>query len=299
MSAGHPHRRPNEAHPLELKKLLAEPTAAAMMAKPPRLVVDFDVPDVGGYPVIGDWRYIDSDFVRAARSGQMRVPGMTGQQIVQAILHHEWVEKVLLDADNGIDSYQAAHEFATLFEHEFVRSLGVTPKDYERGIGPMLAVVEKKKIVRPPLDLDCEPYLDHPDAQDKLILADFVRLGVHDANKATKESVQYGKSAGQDRCGGCKHWKSPRDSQLSACEVVAGAVRSDRWCSRYQEGVVEGDNDYGEAQQNSSRLQSGRAQDQQGVGDPQPGGGTGGIQPQGESSGPQGQPSAKPSEGVT
>lgn len=232
MSAGHPHRRPNEAHPLELKKLLEEPTAAAMLAKPPRMVVTFDVPDTGGYPVIGDWRYIDSDFVRAAKSGEVRVPGMTGQQILQAVLHHEFVEKVLLDSDNDVDSYQAAHEMATLFEHQFVRSLGVTPKDYERGIAPMIAIVEKKKVVRPPLDLDCEPYVDHPDAQDKITLADFVRLGVSDASKVPKESLNYSKGTGNDQCVGCKNWML-KNAQLSPCAVVSGAVRYDRWCESF------------------------------------------------------------------
>lgn len=233
MSAGHPHRRPNEAHPLELKRLLEEPTAAAMMAKPPKMVVSFDIPDVGGYPVIGDWRYIDSDFVQSVRSGQVVVRGMSISQILHAVLLHEFVEKVLLDADNDIDSYQDAHEMATLFEHQFVRSVGSTPKDYERGIAAMISVVEKKKITRPPLDLDCEPYVDHPDDQDKIILAEFARLGVKDATKVQKESVKYSKSTRQDRCVGCVNWMSPRGVQLSPCGVVAGAVRYDRWCERF------------------------------------------------------------------
>lgn len=234
MSAGHGHRRLSRAHPEELKKLMAEPTAAAMLAKPPRLITTFTISDTGGYPVMGDWRYIDVDFVNAVKAGQVRVPGMTPAQILHAVFLHEWLERVLLDADNNIDSYLSAHEYSTLFEHSFVKSLGVGPKAYEDGIEKLIKFNENKNITHPPLDLDCAPMIDDPDANDKRVLKILQGLGVPDASKKSKETLQYGKSTGTDRCNSCVNWQGTRSAALSPCKIVSGAVRLDRLCSAFQ-----------------------------------------------------------------
>src|ERR1700730_6365913 len=105
MSAGHAHRRVNEKHPRELQKLLADPSMRAMMARPYRVVENCDIPDLGGYSVLGDVYYLDRSFAAALRAGEIPIPGMTGEQIRTAVLIHEHVEKCLLDADNNIDTY--------------------------------------------------------------------------------------------------------------------------------------------------------------------------------------------------
>lgn len=242
MSAGHPHRRPNSKHLVELKKLLAEPTAAAMMAHPPRMVTNFDTPYTGGYPVMGNWRYLDPVFVKAVMSGQVKVPGMTPQDVLHAIWIHEFVERVIQDADNPIDTYQESHEFATTAEHAFVRTK-TKPYLYERAIHPVIMAVMRKPIANVRKDFSCVPMRDGEDPEDKKILARMVQLGVTDAPKVAQESVKYGRATGKDRCIGCANWQGSRQvnpdprvpfANLALCRHVDGAVRADRWCSRYQ-----------------------------------------------------------------
>ena len=295
MSAGHSHsRRLSKAHPEELKKLMAEPTAAAMLANPPKLVMDKQISDTGGYPVIGNWRYIDIDFVNAVKSGQLKVPGMTAAQILHAVFLHEFLERVLLDADNPIDSYLAAHEFATLFEHTYVRSLGVTPRVYEDAIEPFIKHNETKDLTHPALDLDCAPMIDDPDANDLKSLKMLQGLGVPDASKKSKEKMQYGKSTSNDKCAGCSNWQGARSADLSPCNIVSGAVRLDRWCLAF--ATMEKDDS--EAQQSPSGIQGGGSQDRQGVGNPQSGGGPGGGEPQGIPGSQEIQSAPQPSQGV-
>jgi len=248
---------------------MAEPTAAAMLAKPPQAILTFQISDTGGYPVMGDWRYIDVDFVNAVKSGQVVVHGMTPAQILHAVFLHEWLERVLLDADNDIDSYISAHEFATLFEHSFVRSLGVSPKAYEDGIEKFIKFNESKHITHPPLDLDCAPMIDDPDANDKRVLKILQGLGVPDASKKSKETLQYGKSTGPDRCNGCSNWQGTRSAELSPCKIVSGSVRLDRWCSAFQSmGKEDGQElgSQGNQEQGGSSQVSGSAGGQENTG---------------------------------
>jgi hypothetical protein len=233
MSAGHAHRRVNEKHPRELQKLLANPSMRAMMARPYRVVENCDIPDLGGYSVLGDVYYLDRSFAAALRAGEIPIPGMTGEQIRTAVLIHEHVEKCLLDADNNIDSYLDAHEFATCAEHEYVRSLKVTPLTYERGLRAIIELVQHKMVERPPRALACAPYLDHPDANDTRVLTAFRRLGVTDARKASKISVDYGRATGAERCAACASWQGRRNAELASCAGVDGLVRRDRWCRRF------------------------------------------------------------------
>lgn len=237
MSAGHAHKHPNERHATELKKLLVDPDTQRLLASPSRVDFAHDLPYLAGYSVQRDpvqVYYLDQDFAAAAKNGQVKVPGMTPEQILLAVLKHEKTEKTLLDAPNNIDTYQSAHEMATLAEHELVKSFGVTPLLYERGLAEIIKVCQKKPIVKPPLDLDCSPYLDDPDATDKRILAQFKKFGVGDASKLAKKTVDYSQSKGDDRCDGCEHFIA--GGELGDCEIVNGAIRPEWTCDRYQAG---------------------------------------------------------------
>jgi hypothetical protein len=235
VNAGHAHRRPNLRHPRELRRELANPSMQRMLARPFRLVLTKDVPDLAGYSVAEPLNvYVDQDFMAALHAGQVVVPRMAPHQIVQCLVRHEWVEKGLLDADNDINWYQDAHEFATLAEHEAVRATGARPADYERALRSLIKVVAVKPIVSPPPDLDCEPYVDHPDANDRRVLRAFQRLGVADAHKTPKEKLRYGPSTGRDRCSGCANWLADAPVELSPCAVVSGAVRDSYWCQRFE-----------------------------------------------------------------
>jgi hypothetical protein len=233
MSAGHAHTRVNAKHPRELEKLLANRSMRAMMARRYRVVEDRDIPDLGGYSVLGDVYYLDRDFAAALRAGEIRIAGVRPAQIRTAVLMHEHVEKCLLDADNNIDTYLDAHEFATCAEHEYVRSIRVKPLTYERGLRPIIDLVQHKQVERPPRALACAPYLGHPDANDTRVLAVFRRLGVTDARKSSKISVDYRRPTGADRCASCANWQGRRDAELATCAGVDGLVRRDRWCRRF------------------------------------------------------------------
>lgn len=241
MSAGHGHKRPNLKHPAELKKLLAEGDAPALMQRWQGIDVDHDMPDLAGYNVAGTVRYIDKDIFRALLDpdyateilGEPIDTGLSPEDTVDCLMKHEGVEKVILDAANNVDSYEGAHEFATVAENEEVTAKGGTPLRYERGLQKAIAYCAKKPPNSVPKDLACAPFLDDPDANDKRILKLLQAAGCMDAYKISKKSVDYARSTGADRCAGCAHWQDDRRADLSRCALVDGLVRTDRWCNRY------------------------------------------------------------------
>jgi hypothetical protein len=234
VSIGSPHHRPNHKHKAELQKLTSEPSFRRMWARPIQIDTSKEIPDTAGYNVAGNIYFVDALFAAAVRAGRVVVPNMMPAQIMQAVLMHERIEKCLLDADNDIDSYEGAHEFATLSEHLFVISLGAKPRLYEAALAPYIKQNETKPLRLPPNDLDAEPYVDRPDAEDNRAISEMVKLGVSDAGKVAKESVRYGKSTTGDRCVGCKNWAAGKPVELSACALISGAVRFDRWCSKFE-----------------------------------------------------------------
>jgi hypothetical protein len=190
-------------------------------------------------------RYLDRDFFHALLDPRYAQhlgighidTGLSPDDTVEALLEHEGDEKVILDADNDLDIYPEPHELATCGEHQKVKDKGGTPLKYERGLRKAIAWCEKKHIAKPPLDLDCAPYLDDPDQEDKRALEAFRRAGVTDSSKESKGAVDYSKSTGADRCDGCASWvDDPQQAPygLGGCKRIAGLVRVDRWCRRYQ-----------------------------------------------------------------
>lgn len=242
MSAGHGHTRANLRHPKELAKLLTEGGALGLMNRWERLDVEHDIPDLAGYNVAGAVRYLDQDVFRALFDpdyatkilGAPIDTGLTPEQTVTCIIEHEGDEKVLLDADNNVDTYQAAHEFATTGEHERVKAFGGTPVRYERGLASSIAHCAKKDPKKLPLDLACAPLLDDPDKNDVRVLKLLRRAGVTDAFKAARRASDYGRSTGADQCRGCASWQGDRSAELSPCDQVDGLVRADRWCKLFE-----------------------------------------------------------------
>lgn len=241
MSAGHGHARPNLKHPGELKKLLAQGGAPELMQRWQSLDVEHDMAYLAGYNVGGTVRFLDRDFLHAlldpAYAEHLGIgpidTGLSPQDTVDCLMQHEGVEKVLLDADNPIDVYLPAHELATVAEHEMVRQKGGQPGKYERGLKKAIEWCAKKKLHRVPQDFACAPMLDDPDANEHRIIVTLQHLGVVDAFKLSKSSVDYGSSTGEDQCAGCAHWQQDRGQELSTCEDVDGLVRNTHWCRRY------------------------------------------------------------------
>lgn len=297
MSAGSPHHRPNLRHASELPKLLRSGGAPALMRRWQRLDVDHDIADLAGYNVWGTVRYLDRDFFRAlldadyARAilGAPIDTGLSPRDTVECILEHEAVEKVLLDADNDIDNYLDAHEYATAAEHAKVVARGGKPITYERGLRPAIKFCERNPLKNVAPDYACAPYLDDPDSQDLRTLKVLRELGVADAFKSSKAAAGYGKSTTSNQCVGCAHWRGPRTADLALCQVVDGLVRRDRWCKFFK---AMGDS-HGQAQQGASGLQGG------GEGHPAPGpvdqgsgSGSGGSDAASEPGGQEGQSAA-------
>lgn len=244
MSAGHGHSRANTKHPSELKHLLATGGAPALMKRWQALDVDHDVADLAGYNVAGTVRYLDRDFFKALLDpeyateilGEPIDTGMAPHDTVDAILTHEGIEKVVIDSQNDIDTYLAAHEYATCGEHQLVTAKGSTPLKYERGLKKAIEFCEKKKLKLVDQDFSCAPLLDDPDKNDKRALKELRALGIADAFKKSKGPVEYSKSTGADRCDGCEHWLASKDTgpELSRCQLIDGLVRVDRWCRLYE-----------------------------------------------------------------
>jgi hypothetical protein len=239
LSVGTHHHRVNKATPAKLNALRNTPSFRRMWARPFRVDVTKQVPDTAGYNVLGTVYYLDKDFYAAVMSGQIKIPGMVPKAILQAILIHERTEKCLLDADNDVNDYlgdseeAGAHEYATLAEHEFVRQFA-TPRVYEAALRQIIQHNEHKPLVIPPKDLDCEPHVDEMDSADKRALAEMRKLGVPDASKVSKVSVDYSRSTGEDRCVRCASWMGQPTAELAPCKIVSGAVRTEWWCKKYE-----------------------------------------------------------------
>jgi hypothetical protein len=254
MSAGHKHKTPNLLVPGPqtvdtLHRLLNGGDAPELAKRWARFDFDYDIPYLAGYNVQGTTRYGDRDFVRALYDpayaeqlvGAPIDTGLSPENTLACILRHESTEKIILDADNPIDLYDhhdepggfGAHEYATVAEHESVMRLGGTAAKYERGLAPIIHFCEHKPIDHVPRDLCCAPYLDDPDENEAKIIKRFRELGVLDAFKVSKETVDYSKSTGPDHCAVCEHWQGKRGLGLTTCQIVEGLVRDNRWCTKF------------------------------------------------------------------
>jgi hypothetical protein len=252
MSAGHGHKREHDKTPSQLRKLQQDPDYRQLWQRWQRVDTDHDMVDLAGYNLWGTVRYIDRDlfhalidpnYARHLGIGPIDT-GLSPEDTIACLLDHEGIERTLMDADNDIDTYLPAHEFATVGEHECARAKKTTPLKYERGLAKAIEWCEKKTPTKVPQDFSCAPLLDDPDHNDKRVLEILKKLGIPDASKISKETVDYSKSSGQDRCDGCKHWLNPdRSSVHSLCDVVAGLVRDDRWCTKYDAAKQPEDED--------------------------------------------------------
>src|SRR5207253_2680853 len=134
------------------------------------------------------------------------VRGMTPSQIIKAWIEHEHTEWAADVGDNPVDTYPAAHGFATAKEHRFVQQLGVDPNRYEECIAAGLKRCMRRFLAlgtktNPPRDVWGGPVLDEPDKDDKEIIRILRAKGVKDAFKLSKAEVHYG--IGPQKCRDC------------------------------------------------------------------------------------------------
>lgn len=192
----------------------------------------YDVPDLAGYSVDAGTIYFDRHTGPLADA-----PGMRREQVGDCLAVHEHTEKTLIDVLGY--SYAAAHEMATAAEHEAVRALHVDPAAYEKALAPFIKRAELQRIEKPPLDLDCHPYYEDPDAQDLKILQRLAELGVKDAQhpqvKLSHAVVQYGPGHRPEYCERCKHYKTLNgDMVIPACHLVVDPISPKGWCRLWQ-----------------------------------------------------------------
>jgi broad specificity phosphatase PhoE len=237
MSAGAEHRTPSRlAHGGAVESLMKSGGAPSLMRRWQKIDFDNDIPFGSGYNVDGTVVYLDRDLVRALFDpdyaqqlvGHEIDTGMTPHDAVGCLWRHEQVEKVLSDSDNHITSYEAAHDYASAAEHDMVRQQGSTPVKYEAALKPLFAYCARKTLKQVPKDLSAAPALDEP-----AILAKLKAAGVEDADKVSKQSVNYGKGHGDEQCSRCTMWMGQDNSPLAPCSLVEGLVRDTFLCDKF------------------------------------------------------------------
>lgn len=202
------------------------PAVAVRMAQKPVINEECDVPDLAGYSVDGRTVYIDRHFAES----------QLAQSDKPYLVVHEHVEKTLIDVLSY--SYAQAHEMATAAEHQAVGHSDYNAKSYEKALAPYIKRAELEKITNPPMDLDCHPYYEDPDAQDLKILARLAELGVKDAQhpqvKLSHAVVQYGPGHRPEYCERCEHWDGSRSyddkNVIGACWLVEDPIEPKGWC---------------------------------------------------------------------
>jgi len=227
MSTGHLHGDEKKSD-AELYQMLGEADTAKLYATRVKLDTSHDIPYAGGVSVDGKTVYIDQMLCRELRLSPIR--GMTSRQVFQAFIEHEHTEWAIDAGDNPVDTYPAAHAFATAKEERFVKQLGVNPERYEAAIRPALERCVKRDPENPPRDLWCGPYLDDPTPRDRELLRIFRAKGVLDAFKASKITAGYG--IGERECKDCRYFGG---GELASCEKVCGLVRANRHCKWWTE----------------------------------------------------------------
>jgi hypothetical protein len=234
-----------------LHRLLTSGDAPQLMQRWQQNNFDNDIVYTCGYNTAGTTRFADRDFVRALNDPSFALQilgayidtGLSPTDTIHCVFEHEGVEKVIIDADNPIDFYDyhdepegwGAHEYATLAEHQMVRRKGGDPAKYEKGLAGIIKFCEHKQLVKVPKDYACAPLLDDPDENEKRGIKRLRELGVVDASKISKETVEYEVAHDPTRhCAICSMWQGPREQTLSPCSLVDGLVRNNRVCDKFE-----------------------------------------------------------------
>jgi predicted aspartyl protease len=219
-----------------------------------RFDYDHDIVFTTGYNVSGTIHYADRDFLRAlyepsyARQilGGPIDTGLSPDDTLECLLRHETVEKIILDSDPSsgcwYDSFHVdeklvlpgAHDYAVAAERELVRQKGGKLYRYERGLAKIMNYCLNKPLTKVPHDYACAALLDDPEPSTRRALKELRSLGVPDALKLSKASVEYGGIDRADCCATCFHWQAARDTDLSTCNIVDGLVVYGRTCQRFQ-----------------------------------------------------------------
>lgn len=179
MSSRSPHHHLITRKDSELSGLIAQhQNLREHLAKTPKVSEFFDVPDTAGYA-----KNDDDDVVFIDRHLAHAAPVIDEQPYSvwrKALIDHEWMEKGLVQL-LGYE-YEAAHEFASLYENRTVRRLSMKPFRYNKALAPYIKRDLLERITKAPKNLDCTPYKPpHQTSSDRKIMSRFAELGVGDA----------------------------------------------------------------------------------------------------------------------
>jgi hypothetical protein len=109
----------------------------------------YDIPYFAGYDWSGKKVYIDRDIPKFIKIKNKKI------NLHESLAVHEFVEKKLI---NKGYTYTGAHRIATAYERQYVKSKGISWKDYDRKIGKLIQINFISKIRSLPKDLDMTPY---------------------------------------------------------------------------------------------------------------------------------------------
>ena len=243
MSIGHEHEEASKlAHGRGIDTLLKSGGAPSLLRRFNSFRDDYDIPYGVGVSVDGTTRYGDRDFVRALYDpayaehliGEHIDTGLSPNDTLECALRNVTVEKVLVDSDNPINDYTSAHDFGAAAEFDLVRKKGGTPVRFRRGLSKIIHFCSRKSLKSVPTDYDCAAALADHTSNGRRILAELKRLGVEDADRVEKASVNYGRAHGQERCSACSMWQGQGNAPLGQCSLVQGLVRGEFTCDRYE-----------------------------------------------------------------
>lgn len=234
MTSGAPRRFPTARQRAELDRFFSDPRIAAFLARSWTVDDRHDVPDLAGYSVVPGTLFVDRHLARLhppinGKPYSVWLPALVATDYGKRVVGHEPAEKAVLDVWGY--GYEGAHEdVATPCEHLVTRSIGLDWNRYSRALRPFIRRAELEDITDPPLDLDCRPYWQDPDANDLRVLRRLAELGVKDAqghggrNKLSHAAASYGPGHGDTVCGKCEHYGAPH------CELVADPIEPGGWC---------------------------------------------------------------------
>jgi hypothetical protein len=245
MSIGHPvdNDELDASSLTELFEALGSEDTPRLFEQVPTVNTDYDIPFGAGNSLDRKTVYIDRGLFAEVMRGDYNKTGLSPQQIIDCWIEHEHTEICLIEGDNPVDTYPAAHRRALAMEHRFV--IVILGKDdaqgkvrqYEDTIWPGLERAYKMPE-RVPADLWCSPLINDVTEEDEKILKRMVELGAVDARKRSKQDTRYGLA--KNRCDACRHWSpetmNSEQGQLASCRVVSGLVRNDRGCDFWMEG---------------------------------------------------------------
>src|SRR5579872_3172854 len=152
MSGGRLHHH-GDRHVALYESLLHQPWMQLALERPYSVLVDYDLPYVGGSNVGTTYIYVD----------RHAYPVIVKAGLLPGLIAHEIWEGILLDHgwNYEIEPW-AAHLVASVAEQRENEKRGILRADADGIYRPLIKADEHERLVRVPADLHMQPYLEPP-----------------------------------------------------------------------------------------------------------------------------------------